>query len=122
MRVRTGWLRASTTAAIIIGALGVVGGTLAAPALGAGSMTVTTCGAFVFNHSAAPGITTSINCPPGTTLPPGMSIEGFQNNVKKGPAGNWQATAPAGLSIVGASIPANDMYSIHLNDGKGWGG
>jgi hypothetical protein len=67
------------------------------------------------------GVTTSLNCP-GATLPSGMSIEGFQKNVKKGQAGNWQANAPSGLSIVAASIPAKKMYSIHLNDGKGWGG
>src|SRR5450755_2871797 len=105
MRPRTGWLRAVTTASIVIGALVVAGGTLAAPALGAGSMTLTTCGAFVFNHSAAPGITTSINC--GTGAPLGMTIATSSNSVKKGQSGNWQATAPSGLSIVAASIPAN---------------
>jgi hypothetical protein len=120
MRPLTGWLRALTTAAIIIGALVVAGGTFAAPALGAGSLTVTTCGAFVFSPSAVPGISTSINC--GTGAPLGMTIATSSNSVKQGQSGRWQATAPSGLSIVGASIPANQMYSIHLNDGKGWGG
>jgi len=96
--------------------------TLASVALAAGSLTVTTCGAFVFNHAAVTGINTTFYCPPGTNVPPGMSIGAFQNKVRAGQRATWQATAPSGLSIVGASIPTNDMYSIHLNDNQGWGG
>jgi hypothetical protein len=108
--------------AIVFGLAAAIGGQLASPALAAGSLPVTTCGAFVFNHAAAAGITTSIFCPPGTNAPPGMTIGTSSNKVKAGQRGSWQATAPTGLSIVGASIPANSMYSIHVNDGQGWGG
>jgi hypothetical protein len=97
-------------------------GCSAATALGAGSLTVTTCGANVFSHHAVFGINTSIYCPPGTNIPPGMTIAPGPNTVSAGTRASWEADAPGGLTITGASIAPNQMYSIHINDGQSWGG
>jgi hypothetical protein len=83
---------------------------------------VTTCGANVFSHHAAFGINTTIYCPPGTNIPPGMTIAPGPNTVAAGTRASWEADAPAGLTITGASIAPNQMYSIHINDGQSWGG
>jgi hypothetical protein len=92
------------------------------PALAAGSLTVTTCGANVFSHHAVFGINTLMYCPPGTNEPPGISILTGPNTVPAGQRGSWEADAPAGLLITGASIAPYEMYSIHVDDGQGWGG
>src|SRR5579864_3970421 len=103
-------------------ATAAVGGASAGTALGAGNLTVTTCGANVFSHHAVFGINTSIYCPPGTNIPPGMTIAPGPNTVSAGTRASWEADAPAGLTITGASIAPNQMYSIHINDGQSWGG
>jgi hypothetical protein len=76
----------------------------------------------VFNHAAVFGINTSLYCPPGTNIPPGMTILTGQNTVAQGQHATWQATAPAGFVITGASIAPGQLYSIGVNDGQGWGG
>ena len=114
--------RGLTAAAMSLVAIAI---TIVAPppaAFGAGSLTVTTCGAGVFAHASSFGINTTMNCPPVANPPTGVSILTGPNKVPAGRRATWLATAPAGLSIVGVSIPPNDMYSNGVNDGKGWGG
>jgi len=94
----------------------------AGAARASGGETVTTCGAGVFNHAAVFGINTSIDCPPGNNIPPGMTIQTGPNQVTAGTKATWQANAPAGLTITGASIQPNQLYSININDGRSWGG
>jgi len=43
-------------------------------------------------------------------------------SASRGHRGAWQATAPAGLEIVAASVPAKSLYPSGLNDGEDWGG
>jgi len=95
---------------------------MSAGAARAGTETVTTCGAGVFNHAAVFGINTSMYCPAGTNEPPGITILTGPNQVPAGRRATWEADAPAGLTITGASVEPNQMYSISINDGKGWGG
>ena len=108
-------------AAVLATVLSVLGASASA-AVAAGSLTVTTCGANVFAHHAVFGINTLMYCPPGTNAPPGMSIMPGPNTVAAGKRAQWEADAPAGLAITGASIAQNQMYSIHINDGQSWGG
>lgn len=110
------------TAVATVASLGAIITVATAVAHGAGSLVVSTCGASVFNHTAAFGLNTLEYCPPGTNIPAGMSIMTGPNTIKAGTRANWAANAPAGMAITGASIAANQMYSIHLNDGTGWGG
>jgi len=112
--------RGLTTAAMSMAVVAVV--TLPSAALGAGGLTVSTCGAGVFGHTSSFGINTTMNCPPVANPPTGISILTGPNKVPAGRRATWLANAPAGLSIVGVSVPANDMYSNGINDGKGWGG
>ena len=51
-----------------------------------------------------------------------MSILTGPNTVPAGQRATWEADAPAGLSITGASIAPSQMYSVHVDDGQGWGG
>ena len=119
MRLRVLQIQTAAAALIATGALAAIAPPMAE---GAGSLVVVTCGASVFSHSAAFGLGTVLNCPPGTSIPPGMSIMTGPNKVPAGTHATWQANAPAGISITGASIGANQMYSVHINDGTGWGG
>jgi hypothetical protein len=114
--------RGLTAAAMSLAAVAITVVALPPAALGAGSLTVSTCGAGVFGHAAAFGINTMMNCPPVANPPAGVSILTGPNKVPAGRRATWLANAPAGLSIVGVSIPPNDMYSNGVNDGKGWGG
>ena len=113
--------RAVRTLIVWLASAAVVG-VFAPSALGAGSLTVTTCGANVFRHAAVFGINTMFFCPPGTNQPPGMSISPGPNTVPAGQRASWEADAPTGLAITGASIAPYQMYSLHINDGRGWGG
>src|ERR1039458_7235159 len=108
------------TAVATIASLGVIAAGSVSAAQGAGMLAVSTCGAFVFQSAAASGLNTLEYCPAGTNVPPGMSIMTGGNKVKAGTRASWQANAPAGIAITGASIAANQMYSIHINDGTGW--
>lgn len=110
------------TAVATVVSLSVSAAASVSAAQGAGTLVVPTCGAFVFGHAAAFGLNTLEYCPPGTNAPPGMSIMTGSNKVKAGTRAYWQANAPAGIAITGASIATNQMYSIHINDRTGWGG
>ena len=114
--------RGLTATAMSLAAVAMTIAALPATALGAGSLTVSTCGAGIFGHAAAFGINTTMNCPPVANPPTGVTILTGPNQVPAGRRATWQADAPAGLSIVGVSIPPNDMYSNGVNDGRGWGG
>ena len=119
MRLR---MLVTRTAVATIASLGVIAAVSVSAAQGAGMLVVSTCGAFVFQSTAASGLNTLEYCPAGTNVPPGMSIMTGGNKVKAGTRASWQANAPAGIAITSASIALNQMYSIHINDGTGWGG
>jgi len=110
------------TAIATVASLGAIATVSASAALGAGTLIVSTCGASVFQHAAAFGLNTLEYCPAGTNAPPGMSIMTGTNKVSAGTRATWQANAPYGIAITGASIATNQMYSVHINDGTGWGG
>ena len=85
--------------------------------------TVRACSPFgnsVFQHAAVFGINTGQICPSPGIGGGGMEIWTAGNTVAAGQHGNWQANAPAGLVIVGASVPS--MVSTGVNDGEGYGG
>jgi hypothetical protein len=119
MRLR---ILGTRTALATVAALGAIATVSVSAAQGAGMLVVSTCGAFVFQSAAASGLNTLEYCPAGTNAPPGMSIMTGGNKVKAGTRASWQANAPGGIAITGASIALNQMYSIHINDGTGWGG
>lgn len=96
--------------------------TFASVARAAGSVTVTTCGAGVFTRRVVAGFTTTFFCPAGTHQPPGMTIAPGHKQVSRGRRAAWQADAPTGFVITGASVASHQMYSIHINDGQSWGG
>jgi hypothetical protein len=86
---------------------------------------VTVCGPNannVFNHAAVFGINTGQSCPTASLGGGGMEIWSAGNRVARGQRGSWQATAPAGLEIVGASIPNPGLLSAGVNDGSQYGG
>jgi hypothetical protein len=110
------------TAVATVASFGAIVTISVTAAEGAGTLVVTTCGASVFRPAADSGVNTLEHCPPGTNIPPGMSIITGADKVKAGTNSAWRANAPSGLAITGAWIVGNQMYSIHVNDGTGWGG
>jgi hypothetical protein len=85
--------------------------------------TVTACGNNpndVFQHAATVGISTiQYDCPG----PFGLTVSSNKGNTEtQGTRADWEADAPAGLEIVGASVPGADLISDGLNDGGPWGG
>ncbi|MGB0096771.1 MAG: hypothetical protein WBP81_30055 [Solirubrobacteraceae bacterium] len=100
---------------------------LALPAGVRANETVWSCGgntsSGVFGHAAVFGINTPSACPAGPAVNGwGMEISTAGNAVANGQRAHWQATAPAGLIIVGASIPAEDLLSSGVDDGHQYGG
>ena len=87
--------------------------------------TVTVCGPnpnTVFNPGAVSGISTGQSCPTASLGGGGMEIWSAGGHVGQGHRAAWQATAPAGLEIVGASIPNPGLLSVGVNDGDQYGG
>jgi hypothetical protein len=107
---------------VAVGVTASAGLLWAAAAQAAGTLVVSTCGSSIFTPAAASGLSTLEYCPPGTNTPPGISLMTGTRKVAAGTHATWQANAPAGLAITGATIADHQMYSIHLNDGQGWGG
>ena len=108
------------TALIAIFAVGVY---LPRPA--AANETVRACSPFgntVFQHAAVFGINTGQICPSPAVGGGGMQIWTAGNTVAAGQRASWQANAPAGLVIVGASVPNQSLLSTGVNDGEGYGG
>ena len=86
---------------------------------------VTVCGPNannVFNHAAVFGINTGQSCPTASLGGGGMEIWSAGNHVAAGQRSSWQAAAPGGLEIVGASIPNPGLLSAGVNDGSQYGG
>ena len=86
---------------------------------------VTVCGPYgnnVFQHSAVFGINTIGRCPNPPYSGGGLAITTAGNHVARGQNAHWQATAPAGLAIVGASVPQGSLVSAGVNDGQQYGG
>ena len=79
-------------------------------------------GNHVFAHAAVFGINTPSTCPGDPYGVNGLEIETAGNTVAVGQRADWQATAPDGLMIVGASIPQGQMESNGVNDGQQYGG
>jgi hypothetical protein len=112
-----------------IGATAVLAGLVAlslaltAPAARADE-TVNVCGPNpndVFQHAATFGINTVGTCPNPPLTQGGMGITTAGNRVAAGQRADWQANAPAGLAIIGASVPGS-MVSTGINDGSQYGG
>jgi len=85
--------------------------------------TLLTCGNGVnriFAHAAAVGINTSASCPGDPLTGAGLATKTAGNTVGQGQHATWQANAPAGLMIVGASV--YEMWSFGINDGGAYGG
>jgi hypothetical protein len=86
---------------------------------------VTTCGPDpneVFAHAAVFGINTIGRCPNPPYSGGGLAITTAANHVARGRAAHWQASAPSGLAIVGASVPQGSLVSAGVNDGQQYGG
>src|SRR5579859_6487704 len=84
--------------------------------------TVQVCGSFannVFGSSTVPGIATTSQCPAPSYNGGGFGLFNI-GKTARGQAGRWQATAPAGLELVGAT--ANQIVSFGVNDGQDYGG
>jgi hypothetical protein len=97
---------------------------LAVPALAFGGETVVSCGAYanhVFAPSSAFGITTGADCPGAEG---GLNLEAADQAYDRGQGAIWQANAPTGLTINGATIPAGDLSEEYVNAGRNgqWGG
>ena len=117
-RTGAGPLLAALTAVLAIG--------LYLPSRAAANETVRACSPFgnsVFGLAAsAPGIASGQICPSPAVGGGGMEIWTVGKTVNAGERTAWQANAPAGLMIVGASIPAPSFVSTGVNDGEQYGG
>jgi hypothetical protein len=76
----------------------------------------------VFAHAAVFGINTPSSCPGDPSRVQGIAISTGGNTVKQGQRADWQANAPSGLVIVGASVPPANLYTYGINDGNQYGG
>jgi hypothetical protein len=77
---------------------------------------VAVCGPYannVFTPSSQSGITVSSQCPGS-----GLYLGALGPSYSKGQAASWQAVAPPGLVIAGASIPAGGLLSDYVNAGS----
>ena len=88
--------------------------------------TVNSCGSypnnlFVLSSLPADGsiMTTQSTCPAGGHLPELNVVSGYA--IKVGDRGAWQASAPAGLEIVGATVPDGQLFVLGI-DGSLWSG
>jgi hypothetical protein len=85
--------------------------------------TVQVCGSTyannVFTASTVPGIAATARCPAPAYNGSGFGLFNTANTTK-GQAGKWQANAPAGLELVGAT--ATQILSVGINDGGDYGG
>jgi hypothetical protein len=89
---------------------------LASPQLARADETVVACGFVansVFQAVSAYGIQTQATCPGG-----GLLLATEVVNIKRGQNALWQATTPAGLIIVAATVPAGLLSSQYVNAGN----
>ena len=111
---------ATVACAVMLGGAGL----LATAPVGRADETVQTCGSYpnyVFGRTVpVPGITVKGTCPNPPYTTNGFALYSSGTSTK-GVSAHWQATAPAGLVIVGAST--NSMVSAGLNtSGGAYGG
>jgi hypothetical protein len=66
----------------------------------------------VFVARSIPGLEAQANCPGGA-----LTIAADAGGIKHGQGAIWQAVAPAGLTIVAATIPPGALQSQFVNDG-----
>jgi hypothetical protein len=88
-----------------------------ASAVAQGDETVTVCGFnqnHVFSSSSAYGMTARDTCPGGS-----LSLEATGYSFKSGQGVIWQASAPPGMTITGATIPYNGLQSSYVNSSGG---
>jgi hypothetical protein len=119
---RIGWRRAAAALAIAVTCATVA---IIVPSNARADEVVTVCGPNannVFNHAAVFGINIGQSCPTASLGGGGMEIWSAGNHVAQGQHATWQATASAGLEIVGASIPNPGLLSAGVNDGEQYGG
>ncbi len=95
----------------------VVGSLLSVSLAQAGTFPIWVCGTWthdsgVMQPMAGNGYFLSVRppCPRG-----GLSIN-TRGRARKGQSAGWRAKAPEGMTLVGAWIPASDMYQLGLND------
>src|ERR1035441_8589217 len=82
------------------------------------------CGSFdnnVFQPTSTPGVGTSSVCP-NPAGSGGLRLGTGLGTVPAGKGAVWQAVAPAGLEIVGATVLGGDLSSIAVNNGGNYGG
>ena len=114
--------RAATALVGLTGSLVIA---LAAAAVAPADELVTACGPYannIFQHAAVFGINTIGSCPSPAYGGGGLAVTTAGNTVAAGQRAHWQATAPSGLTIVGASIPQPSLVSAGVNDGTQYGG
>jgi hypothetical protein len=90
-----------------------------------GNYDVQVCGSnpnYVFGGSASSSaITVQAKCPVGSYNGAGLAVLNTANQTATaGQVGRLQVDAPSGLELVGAT--ANQISSVGVNDGEGWGG
>ena len=120
-----GFRRVIATQAAAIVALIVFAGTLVCSPTARANESVTVCGPYanhVFQHAAVFGISAAGTCPNPPDSGGGMEVWSNGNDIPAGTRAYWQATAPSGLAIVGASVPGGSLHSNGVNDGEGYGG
>jgi hypothetical protein len=122
---RTNRIRRSWAVAALAIAVTSATGAIVVPSSARADEVVTVCGPNpnnVFGHAAVFGINTGQSCPTASLGGGGMQIWSAGNHVAAGQRASWQATAPGGLEIVGASIPNPGLLSAGVNDGSQYGG
>ena len=96
------------TQAATIAAVVVFAATLVCSPTARANESVTACGPYanhVFQHAAVFGISAAGTCPNPPDSGGGMEVLSNGNDIPAGTRAYWQATAPSGLAIVGASVP-----------------
>lgn len=107
----------------VVSAIIAVFGAMTAP-VGRADEIVNVCGPNpnnVFQHAATFGINTVGSCPNPPYVQGGLGIQSAGNRVAAGQRASWQANTPAGLAIVGASVPGT-LVSAGVNDNQQYGG
>jgi hypothetical protein len=86
---------------------------------------VSTCGAYgerVFRAEGTPALAALAICPNSSLGGGGMEVWATGKRTARGTRAIFQATAPAGLVIVGATVPNGTLLVSGVNDGSQYGG
>jgi hypothetical protein len=110
-------------ATVVVAAVSLVGGIEADPALA--NETVWSCGltdtggtSSVWEPKSVDGLSTTNKCRTGV----GLDINAPGNTVQRSQSADWQAIAPAGLTIVLVYVPPGGLNATNINDGDSWFG